>query len=184
MRYRGKRENDMTLFFVKLDNLIIDIEKILNGLSYVAVLSMFFLIILSVVSRYIVAWNFTAAIPIVEYLLLYIPLLVAPYLVRSKGHIFVELGLSLIPKGVVKRIYEKAIYLISAGICIVAVYVGAGLFYSSVESQHMDIRAIDIPEWVAFFPIVLSFSICAYEFIRFFLIKDSFFVSNDEKETL
>ena len=108
------------------------------------------------------AWLFTSA----EYGILYMTMLGAPWLVREKGHVHIELVTSALPDGpreVVSRIVAASCVLV----CVILAWKGAELFLTNIERGDFDTRAYYYPRWLLSITFPLSFGLMAVEFSRF-----------------
>lgn len=165
-----------------LDRAVEVVEKLLLYICYMFIVAMFMLVVISVTQRFFGLNPIRSAIPVVEYLLLYIPLFVAPYLLRNKGHVYVELGMVIFPSGLPRLILEKLIYLVCLAISAAVLYGSIKLFSLAYEFKYVDIRGIDIPEYYGYLPFVISFSLCMYEFARYLFTSKSYYQRNSGKE--
>ncbi|SEL11749.1 TRAP-type C4-dicarboxylate transport system, small permease component [Roseivivax marinus] len=108
------------------------------------------------------AWLFTSS----EYALLYMTMPGAPWLVREKGHVHIELLTSALPPGgqaAVSRAVAAACVLISA----ILAWKGAELFWTNVVRSDFDVRAYFTPKWILTIAFPISFTLMAIEFGRF-----------------
>ena len=158
---------------------------ILHGMAVVAGLLIFlsFVMIVVDVTMRIVGLNpplFTIAV--VEYILLWFAMLAAPWLVRIKGHVFIDAVKQFLPKSL-QTIIAKIVY----SICIVSssiyCYHAAGLFRESWVKDMVDVRSIDMPLWILFGPMPLCFFFVATEFARYLIgVDDMYSQSISERE--
>lgn len=121
-------------------------------------------------------------ISVVEYILLWFTMLAAPWLVRIKGHVFIDAVTHFLPP-VVKTVVAKIVYVI----CIVAATIycvhAAGLFLDSWQNDKIDVRGIDMPQWILFFPMPICFFFVAIEFVRYLIgIDDMYSQAVEERE--
>lgn len=108
------------------------------------------------------AWLFTSG----EYGLLYITMLGAPWLVREKGHVHIELVTSALPP----RLFRVVSRSVAAGcvlVCVILAWKGADLFLTNIERGDVDTRAYYYPRWLLTITFPLSFGMMAIEFSRF-----------------
>ena len=123
-------------------------------------------VILSVVMRNLglqpFAWLFTSA----EYAILYMTMLGAPWLVREKGHVHIELVTSALPEAMghlVSRLVAAACVLVS----VILAWKGAEMFLTNIERNDLDVRAYYFPKWILSIAFPISFGLMAIEFSRF-----------------
>src|SRR4051812_4062282 len=107
-----------------------------------------------------------------EYFLLLIPLLGAPWLVREKGHIYIELLIAALPARVHRALLVVIVIACIAVAAILAWYGGA-IAVQDYLGNEKDVRSFDMPRWMltAFMP--LAFGMMAIEFARFLVRGES-----------
>ena len=108
------------------------------------------------------AWLFTSA----EYGLLYMTMLGAPWLVREKGHVHIELVTAALPVGL-RRIVSRAVAAACVLVCLILAWQGADLVLTNIERGDYDTRAYYFPRWMLTIAFPLSFGMMAIEFSRF-----------------
>jgi TRAP-type C4-dicarboxylate transport system permease small subunit len=108
------------------------------------------------------AWLFTSA----EYGILYITMLGAPWLVREKGHVHIELVTSALPEQP-RRIVSRIVALACVLVCAVLTWKGLELVLTNIERADYDVRAYYFPRWILTISFPLSFGLMAVEFSRF-----------------
>jgi TRAP-type C4-dicarboxylate transport system permease small subunit len=117
---------------------------------------------------------FAFTVAFTEYILLYFCLLSAPYLVRIKGHVFVDILVRSLA-GTPRLIVEKSVYSICIIVALVFAYMGYQIFIEAVQFNYIDERSVDIPYWALYFLFPISFGMVAIEFARFLLGYDSMY---------
>jgi TRAP-type C4-dicarboxylate transport system permease small subunit len=108
------------------------------------------------------AWLFTSA----EYGILYMTMLGAPWLVRERGHVHIELvtaSLSPALRRIVSRLVAAACVVVS----LILAWYGLELFLTNVERNDYDVRAYFYPRWMLTITFPIAFSFMAIEFARF-----------------
>ncbi|WP_137701590.1 TRAP transporter small permease [Marimonas lutisalis] len=108
------------------------------------------------------AWLFTSA----EYGLLYMTMLGAPWLVRDKGHVHIELVTAALPEAT-RRVVSRAVALACVVVCVILTWKGLDLFLTNIERSDYDVRAYYFPRWILTISFPLSFGLMAVEFSRF-----------------
>ena len=108
-----------------------------------------------------------------EYALLLVPCLGAPWLVREKGHVYVEILLMHLDRRG-RALLRVAIGLVCIAVCAVLAWHGFDLTLRDYAANEKDVRSLDMPRWmlVAFIP--LSFAMMAIEFLRFLVRREDF----------
>ena len=108
-----------------------------------------------------------------EYALLAIPCLGAPWLVREKAHIYVEILLmALAPRH--RKALTWLIGVLCVAVCAVLAWYGFGVTLRDFLQNEKDVRSLDMPRWIVVGFIPLSFSMMALEFLRFLVRRENF----------
>ena len=108
-----------------------------------------------------------------EYALLLIPCLGAPWLVREKGHVYVEIVLMYLDADR-RRIAMRLIGVLCGAVCLALAWYGGEVTVLSFMRNDMDVRSLDMPRWMLVGFIPLSFGMMAIEFIRFMVRGENF----------
>ncbi|MGD1886791.1 MAG: TRAP transporter small permease [Cohaesibacteraceae bacterium] len=108
------------------------------------------------------AWLFTSA----EYALLYMTMLGAPWLVREKGHVHIELVTAVLPSNL-RRILSRTIAGACVLVCVILAWKGVDLVSTNLERNDFDVRAYFYPRWLLTIAFPISFGLMAVEFARF-----------------
>lgn len=142
---------------------------VLNGMALVAAIMLVWLmvaIVLSVVIRNIglqpSAWFFLST----EYAMFYLTLLGAPWLVRQKGHVHIELLTSVLPTAAL-NVLSRLVALLCVLVCAVLAWKGIDLVIMNIERSDYDVRAFFVPKWILTIAFPISFTLMAIEFARF-----------------
>ena len=110
------------------------------------------------------AWLFTST----EYGLLYITMLGAPWLVRERGHVHIELVTAMLPERP-QRAVSRLVALLCVVVSLLLAWKGAELVVTNLARQDFDVRAYYFPRWLLTIAFPLSFGAMAIEFARFVL---------------
>ena len=117
------------------------------------------------------------SVPVTEYLLVYFAMFAAPYVLRLRGHVFVEMMVDRLPEAG-KAWFGRLVALIcSLAAGLLTVY-SAILMIEAIESGELDLRAIDIPIWLLYLPLPIGFAFLAAEFAIFALGRDGLYAAN------
>ena len=108
-----------------------------------------------------------------EYALLLIPCLGAPWMVREKGHIFVEIVLMYLNREN-RALMVRLIGILCVLVCAVLAWYGGEVTVKSFIRNDMDVRSFDMPRWILVAFIPLSFGMMAMEFLRFMVRGENF----------
>lgn len=108
------------------------------------------------------AWLFTST----EYALLYMTMLGAPWLVRRKGHVHIELVTAALPDPL-RRGLSRLVALGCVAVCAVLAWKGYDLVQTNLARNDYDVRAFYFPRWMLTVAFPVSFGLMAVEFARF-----------------
>ena len=109
-----------------------------------------------------------------EFFLLYITFLSMPWLVRRKGHVFVEFLRIALPERA-KAVLARLVYLGCIVLCLYLAWVAFNSLTLAIQRGTYEMRTFDIPKWVVFLPIVTAFGLSAVEWLRYLLGYDDFY---------
>jgi C4-dicarboxylate transporter DctQ subunit len=107
-----------------------------------------------------------------EYFLLLIALLGAPWLVREKGHIYIELGIMALPPAA-RPALQWIVVGICAAVCLVLAWYGGAITLTDYLQSEKDVRSFDMPRWILTLSLPLSFGMMALEFLRCLARRES-----------
>jgi TRAP-type C4-dicarboxylate transport system permease small subunit len=134
---------------------------------------MFVAIVTDVLLRNI-GWQSSAHLfTFTEYALLMVPCFGAPWLVREKGHVFVEVGLNLLAPSARRRALV-VIGLFCIAVCLVLAWYGLQVSLRNFELNDKDVRSFDAPRWVLVACIPIGFFFMATEFARHLIRGEDF----------
>jgi TRAP-type C4-dicarboxylate transport system permease small subunit len=145
----------------------------------IVVFLIFLLIVIDVFLRLlgIHPWSYTLGV--VEYGLLWFTMLGAPWLVRMKGHVFVDSLVSLLPLNV-QYVLAKLVYVVCIACCLFFIYYSTDLAIDAYLSGELDYRGEAQPLWMLLVPMPVSFTMIAIEFLRFLVGVDTMYTSRTE----
>lgn len=113
------------------------------------------------------AWFFLST----EYSMFYLTLLGAPWLVRQKGHVHIELLTSVLSPSAL-NILSRTVATICVVTSLVLAWKGLDLMLTNIERSDYDVRAFFVPKWILTIAFPISFSLMAIEFGRFAVGKE------------
>ena len=151
-------------------------DAVLFGMAYIAAFlmaAMMVVIFLDVVLRNLGYQSSAHFFTFTEYALLMVPCLGAPWLVREKGHIYVEILLMALSP----RRRAMLTWIIGAAcvvVCAVIAWYGFMVTISDYLQNEKDVRSLDMPRWMVVGWIPLSFLMMAVEFTRFLWRRENF----------
>lgn len=147
------------------------------GLSLIArlmIAAMILIVVTDVALRNLGMRPLAWAINTSEFLLLYVTFLSMPWLIRQKGHVFVEfLRVALPRRG--KLLLEKTVYLGCLALCLYIGGVALVSFVDAIVRGTYEMRTFDTPKWVIFLPMVLAYGLSAVEWLRYLMGGDSLY---------
>ncbi|HZD20591.1 MAG TPA: TRAP transporter small permease, partial [Burkholderiales bacterium] len=152
------------------------------GLAGLLMVAMMTTIFIDVVLRNLGYQSSAHFFTFTEYALLAVPCLGAPWLVREKGHIYVEMFLTSLPL----RPRAVAIRLIGAlcvVVCAVLGWYGGVITVNDFIHAERDVRSFDMPRWIVVGFIPLSFCMMAIEFVRFLARGENFLGAQSPTDT-
>jgi TRAP-type C4-dicarboxylate transport system permease small subunit len=109
-----------------------------------------------------------------EFVMLYVTVLGAPYMVRIKGHVFVEALIMNLPHGV-RRVLEKLIYALCLVLSLFLAWFALGATINAFATSDYDMRGFDMPWGWIYGPMTLGLVLTALEFFRYLLGVDSIY---------
>ena len=149
-------------------------DTLLYTMAFIAAVTLVWLmvsVVVSVLMRNIglqpFAWLFTSA----EYGILYMTMLGAPWLVREKGHVHIELVTAALPP-TLRRFVSRFVAALCVFVCVVLAWYGLQLFLTNIERNNYDVRAYYYPRWLLTVTFPIAFSVMAIEFSRFVFGSD------------
>ena len=152
---------------------------VLYGMAYCSGVTIFIAVVLIVidVGMRITGFDpFVFVLTAVEYILLYFTMLAAPWLVRIKGHVFIDAVTQFLPPRV-KIVMAKLVYLACIAASSIYCYQLVILLTEAIQSGELDMRSYEIPIWILFVPMPLCFFMCAMEFVRYLIGIDDMYSS-------
>ena len=151
-------------------------DAVLYGMAYVAgflMAVMMGVIFLDVVLRNLGYQSSAHFFTFTEYALLVVPCLGAPWLVREKGHVYVEILLmALSPRA--RAAITSVIGVACIVVCAVIAWYGCAVTINDFLQNEKDVRSLDMPRWMVVGFIPLAFAMMALEFLRFLVRRENF----------
>ncbi len=111
-------------------------------------------------------------VALTEYSLLYMTMAAAPWLVRERAWIVVEVLYRRTADGVRSRL-DKVIFGLCALVSVIVAILAGILAVEGALRGEVEIRSLDMPRSVLFAPVTIGFSMMAVEFLRCLLRGDS-----------
>ena len=148
----------------------------LYGLAYVAgllMVAMMTTIFIDVVLRNLGYQSSAHFFTFTEYALLLIPCMGAPWLVRERGHIYIEILLMHMSEATRRR-FTVGIAAACIAVCAVVAWYGFKVAIADFLQNEKDVRSFDMPRWMISVWIPVSFLMMAIEFARFLWRRETF----------
>jgi C4-dicarboxylate transporter DctQ subunit len=152
----------MKLFFAWLDRL----TNILAILAGVYLVWIFLAIVFQVVARSVFLYGSSHIFTFIEYGLLYITMAGAPWLVREKGHVYIEILTAAVSEKV-RPILSRAVVGLVILICVIITYYGIEVTIRAFVRDEMDMRSLDMPRWMLMISMPICFGLMSLQFLRF-----------------
>lgn len=162
-------------FISLIYNRLINLLAIVAGLMLVWVMVA---VVLSVLIRNLgiqsPAWLFSTT----EYSIFYLTLLGSPWLIREKGHVFIEVLINKLPLNLL-TLLSRFVMFLCAIISLILAWRGVDLLISNINNNDYDVRTYFIPMWIFTIAYPISFALMGIEFIRFIFSKNTFHNSDN-----
>lgn len=150
-------------------------EAVLYGMALCAgvlMVAMMLMIVTDVALRNLGYQSSAHLFTFTEYFLLLIPLLGAPWLVREKGHIYIEVLIgALSPQR--RQTLLRLILVLCAAVCAVLAFYGGAITVQDYVQSEKDVRSFDAPRWMLMASMPLAFGMMALEFLRLLARRES-----------
>lgn len=103
-----------------------------------------------------------------EYGLFYIAMAASPWLVRLRGHVYIEILTAAVPDR--WRIFlSRLVAGLCVLVCLVLTWYSAEATWVSYQRGDADMRSLDMPRWLLLISIPICFGLMATQFARFTL---------------
>ena len=149
---------------------------LLYGMAWLAgflIAAMMVVITIDVVVRNLGFQSSSHFFSFTEYALLLVPCLGAPWLVREKGHIYVEILLMYLSVRQ-RAALRTLIGIVCIAVCVVLAWYGFEVTIRDYLTNEKDVRSLDMPRWMIMGFVPLSFTMMAVEFLRFVVRRENF----------
>jgi C4-dicarboxylate transporter DctQ subunit len=159
-------------------------DRLIVGLATMAglmIAAVCLLIVYDVVARNLGMQPPASTVALTEYAMLYFTMAAAPYLIRIKGHIVVEIVYQRVSPAA-RRILDRFILILCMLIALTVSILAWVLLIEAFQRGEIEIRSLDAPRWILFAPLAVGFLLMATEFLRLLLKADSVFVSAAERK--
>lgn len=137
----------------------------LAGLAGLTIAGMCLMIVYDVIARNLGLQPPASTVAFTEYALLYLTMAGSPWLVRTRGHIVVEVLHARMGKAI-QRNADRLILLICVMVSSSIAVIAALLAIEAAQRGEIEIRSLDMPRSLLFGPIALGFALMSTEFLR------------------
>jgi len=146
--------------------------QLLAAIAGVLLAAMAMAIVVDVVLRNLGLQPPAHTLTLTEYGLLYVTMLGAPWLVREKGHVYIELVTAAVSPRT-RFWLTRAVYALCVATCAVIFWFSLEVAIDHYQRHVIDVRSFDMPRWLLTASIPLSFGLMTIEFARFLIGLDS-----------
>jgi TRAP-type C4-dicarboxylate transport system permease small subunit len=101
-----------------------------------------------------------------EYGLLYIVMAASPWLVRIKGHVFIELLTAALPRDFGK-LFSRFVSFLCVVICLFLFWYSLQNTIKAYNFGDADMRSLDMPKWLLLGSMPICFGLMALNFLRY-----------------
>ena len=101
-----------------------------------------------------------------EFGLLYIVMAASPWLVRERGHVFIELVTAALPRKI-QPTFSRFISLMCVVICFVLVWYTWGATAKAWKFGDAEMRSLDMPKYLLLGAMPIGFGLMGLQFFRF-----------------
>ncbi|MCU9839400.1 TRAP transporter small permease [Ruegeria sp. WL0004] len=150
---------------MRLIDRICDLLAILAGIYLVGIM---FGIVISALARTLNlsgSWS-SHIFTFTEFGLLYIVMAASPWLVRHRGHVFIELLSAALPLRM-QQPYSRVISALCVVICLVLVWYTWGATARAWKFGDAEMRSLDMPKYLLLGAMPIGFGLMAAQFLRF-----------------
>jgi C4-dicarboxylate transporter DctQ subunit len=145
------------------------IDKICNALAIFAgiyLVAIMFAIVFQASARSFGFSGSSHVFTFSEYGLLYIVMAASPWLVRHKGHVYIEILTAIIPKRFAPG-FSRFVTLVCVIICLTLVWYTGEATLKAFNRADYDMRSLDMPKWMLLVSMPICFGLMALQFLRF-----------------
>ncbi len=154
---------------MRLIDLICNFLAILAGLMLVGTMAG---IVLMVALREIGLPGGSHLFSFTEWGLFWIVMAASPWLVREKGHVFIELLTAAVPRRHARTI-SRTVSALCIVVCLFLVWYTWGAAAKAYRLGDADMRSVDMPRWLLIGAMPICFGLMAAQFARFVFGRDT-----------
>ena len=144
----------------------------LAGAAGIMMAAMFLIIVYDVTIRNL-GWGVPVwAVNGTEYALVYVTFLASPWLLRQRGHVYIQTVTSIMPPAM-KVWVEKLVCVVCAALCLLLAHRSFGVTIASFG--EVEITAFEAPRWLRYWTLPIGFLFLSIEFVRFLFSRESLY---------
>jgi len=161
-------------------------NKLIEGLALLSglmIAGVCLLIVYDVIARNLGLQPPASTVALTEYALLYFTMAAAPWLVRTRGHIVVEVLHARLPdqaRNLADRVILAVCFVTSLTFSVLALL----LMVEALQRGEIEIRSLELPRALLFAPLTIGFALMATEFLRLALLGEPVTDRNLQRESL
>ena len=148
---------------------ICDFLAVLAGIYLVAIM---FGIVFNALARTFGFSGSSHIFTFAEFGLLYIVMAASPWLVREKGHVFIELLTAIVPKRGQSG-FSRFVSALCVVICVLLTWYTWGATAKAYRFGDAEMRSLDMPKFLLLGAMPICFSLMAVQFARFVLGRET-----------
>lgn len=147
-----------------MDKWLTRIENMFVFLSSILLIGMVFIISLSVIGRYFFNEPFAWTMEISEYIMLFISLFTASWILNQAGHVRLDLLINLLPKSF-QKITNVFTLSIAGGSSGILAWFSLAITIDYYERGIVLLKLIDMPQYIVMFPIFIGSLLLTNRFV-------------------
>ena len=161
-------------------------DRLISGLAVLSgliIAAVCLVIVYDVIARNLGMQPPASTVALTEYALLYFTMFASPWLVRTRGHIVVDVIHSKL-KGTAKVLVDKFILLLCLLVSGVIAVLALLLMTEALQRGEVEIRSMEVPRALLFAPLTIGFGLMAMEFLLLALKGEAVTDANLQRESL
>lgn len=150
------------------------LSRLLFAAAVGIVAAIVLLVIYDVASRNLRLPTLPGAVTTVEFALFFVTFLALPWLVRTRGHVAVEIVFTALSLRA-RRVLELVLHLVAAVMCAALALRSGSSMVDALLSGDYEVRSYDMPMWLLYAAMMSGFGLGALQFLAFPLRGESFY---------
>lgn len=144
------------------------VDRLLDAMTYVAaglLLVMCASVIFEIFMRYLLNRPTRWVVEFSEYMLLYMAFLAGAWVLRSEGHVKIDLLVEVLPPNV-QTVLHRTTSWVGALVCGLFFWFSATFTWETFETGEVLFRAVHVPKWIVLLVIPIGLLPLTLQFIR------------------